>query len=84
MSYKSESINFRPQWARITILILEYGYLLKFLRVLGYSSFFTNRNTLGAWKRLLEAARGVGKLSFLLLGSPFSSMEFLSLLGWRG
>jgi len=38
---------------------------------------------LGAWERLLEAIRGVGKLSLLLLGSP-SSMEVLPLLGWRG
>ena len=53
-------------------------------RVLGDSSFFTNRNTLGVWERLLEAIRGVGKLSLLLLGSPSSSMEVLPLLGLRG
>jgi len=39
---------------------------------------------LGAWERLLEAIRGVGKLSLLLLGSPSSFMEVLPLLGWRG
>jgi len=43
-----------------------------------------NKNTLGAWERLLEAIRGVGKLSLLLLGFPSSSMEVLPLLGWRG
>jgi len=39
---------------------------------------------LGAWERLLEAIRGVGKPSFLLLGFPYSSIEVLPLLGWRG
>jgi len=39
---------------------------------------------LGTWERLLEAIRGVGKLSLLLLGFPSSFMEFLPLLGWRG
>jgi len=39
---------------------------------------------LGAWERLLEAIRGVGKLSLLLLGFLSSSMEVLPLLGWRG
>jgi len=39
---------------------------------------------LGAWERLLEAIRGVGKLSLLLLESPSSSMEVLHLLDWRG
>jgi len=53
-----------------------------------YESFggfliFKNRNTLGAWERLLEAIKGVGKLSFLLIGFPFSSMEVLPHLGWR-
>jgi len=32
----------------------------------------------------LGAARGVGKLSILLLGSHSSSMEVLLVLGWRG
>jgi len=32
----------------------------------------------------LEAARGVGKLFLLLLGSSPSSMKVLCLLGWRG
>jgi len=38
---------------------------------------------LGAWERLLEVVRVVGKLSLLLLRSPSSSMEVLPLLGWR-
>jgi len=53
-------------------------------RVLGHASFCTNRNTLSAWERLLDAVRGVRKLSLLLLGSPSLPMEFLPLLGWRG
>jgi len=36
---------------------------------------------LGAWEMLLEAIRGVGKLSLLLLGIPSSSMEVFPLLG---
>jgi len=39
---------------------------------------------LGAWEKLLEASRGVEKLSLLLLEPPSSSMEVLTLLGWRG
>jgi len=53
-------------------------------RVLGHFSFCMNRNTFDVWKKLLEAARDIGKLSILLLGSPSSSMKVLSLLGWRG
>jgi len=44
------------------------------MRILGHSSFCTNRHTLGAWERLLKAARDVRKLSRLILGSPSSSM----------
>jgi len=54
------------------------------MRVLGGFLIFMNRNILGAWERLLEAIRGVVKLSILLLGFPSSSMKVLPLLGWRG
>ena len=77
-SYMFENVDFRPCWTRIWL----FNHVST--RVLGDSSFFTNINTLGAWERLLEAIRGVGKLSLLFLGSPFSSMEVLPLLGLRG
>jgi len=89
--HMSENVDFRPRWARMKPLgenidrnsrIWLFNHVS--MRVLGDSSFFTNRNTLGAWERLLEAIRGVGKASFLLLGFPSSSMEVLPLLGWRG
>jgi len=90
-SCMSENVDFRPRWASVKPLgenidpntrIWLFNHVST--RVLGDSSFFTNRNTLGAWERLLEAIRGVGKLSLLLLGFPSSSMEVLPLLGWRG
>jgi len=90
-SYMSENVDFRPRWASVKPLgenidpntqIWLFNHVST--RVLGDSSFFTNRNTLRAWERLLEAIRGVGKLSLLLLGFPSSSMEVLPLLGWRG
>jgi len=87
----SGNVDFRPRWARMKPLgkIIDPNtriWLFNHVstRVLEDSSFFTNRNTLGAWERLLEAIRGVGKLSLLLLESPSSSMEVLPLLGWRG
>ena len=84
-SYMSENVDFRLCWARLSTPIREYSYLIMFLReYYEISHFFTNRNTLGAWERLLEAIRGVGKLSLLLLGFASSSMEVLPLLGWRG
>jgi len=52
-------------------------------RVLGHSSFCTNRNTLGALERLLKDARVLGSSSFFLIVFPASSIEVLSLLGWR-
>jgi len=90
-SYMSGNVDYRPRWARMKPLgenidpntrIWLFNHVST--RVLGDSSFCTKRNTLGAWERLLEAIRGVGKLSLLLLGSPSSSMEVLPLLGWRG
>jgi len=90
-SYMSENVNFRPRWTRMKSLgenidpnmrIWLFNHVST--RVLGDSSFCTKRNTLGAWERLLESIRGVGKLSLLLLGFPSSSMEVLPLLGWRG
>jgi len=90
-SCMSENVDFRPRWASVKPLgenvdpntwIWLFNHV--FTRVLRDSSFFTNRNTLGAWERLLEAIRGVGKLSLLLFESPSSSMEVLPLLGWRG
>jgi len=90
-SYLYESVNFRPRWTRMKPLgenidsntrIWLFNHVST--KVLGDSSFFTNRNTSDAWERLLEAAKGVGKLSFLLLESSFSSIEVLPLLGWRG
>jgi len=58
---------------------------------LGDSSVFTNINILGAWEKLLEAIRGVGKLSLLLLGLllhpwrfyPFWVREDNRLRNWR-
>ena len=90
-SYMSENIVFRLCWARMKPLgenidlntrIWLFNHVST--RVLGDSSFFTKRNILGAWERLLEAIKGVRKLSLLLLGFPSSSMEVLPLLGWRG
>jgi len=90
-SYMYESVDFRPRWARTKPLGENIDpntciWLLNHVstRVLGDSSFFTNRNTLGARERILEAARGVGKLSLLLPGFLFSSMKVLPLLSLRG
>ena len=80
--HMSENVNFRPRWARMKPLgenidpnsqIWLFNHVST--RVLWDSSFFTNRNTLGAWERLLEAIRGVGN-------SPFSFLGFL-LHPWR-
>ena len=80
-----------PRWARMKPLgdnINPDTWIWLFNHVstkaLRYFSFYTNRNTLGAWEKLLEASRGVEKLSLLLLEPPSSSMEVLTLLGWRG
>ena len=87
----SENVDFRPRWASVKSLdenidpnmqIWLFNHVSTI--VLWDSSFFTNRNTLGVWERLLEAIRGVGKLSLLVLGFSSSSMEVLPLLGWRG
>ena len=87
-SCMSENVDFRPRWASVKPLGEPNTRIWLFnhvsTRVLGDSSFFTNKNTLGAWERLLEAIRGVGKLSLLLLGFPSSSIEVLPLIGWRG
>jgi len=90
-SYKSEGVDFRPHWERMKLLgenvdphkrIWLFNHVS--MRVLGGFLIFMNRNILGAWERLLEAIRGVVKLSILLLGFPSSSMKVLPLLGWRG
>jgi len=89
-SYMSENVDFRLRWTSVKPLgenidpntrIWLFNHVST--KVLGDSSFFTNRNTLSALERLLEAIRGVGKLSLLLLESPSSSMEVLPLLDWR-
>jgi len=89
--HMSGNVDFRPRWARMKPLgeIIDPNtriWLFNHVstRVLGIPHFFTKRNTLGAWERLLEAIRSVGKLSLLFPGFPSSSMEVSPLLGWRG